>query len=375
MSLSEDELYFSLALYLVPGIGPGLTRALLSYHRSAVNIFSSKADTLARTPGIGLTLAHRILRFVEEEKKLIDHEWEFIKKNHVRVLPIHSSEYPQKLKSLSAAPSMLFYKGSENLNNYPRMVAIVGTRKATAYGINMTKRIIEELKPHHVCIVSGLAYGIDIAAHKAAIELDVPTVAVVAHGLDRIYPSSHATIARRMTDNGGILTEYSSGIKPDKENFPVRNRIVAGICDATIVVEAAKSGGALITAEFASSFKREVFAIPGRITDPYSEGTNHLIVSGQAFMYTSADDVVKKLGWSTSSNKTSSVKMIQTNLLPDLTDAEQSVYQIIKEKDKIHIDQLRDLMDMPLSRLLPLLTEMEIKGAVIGLPGKLYQAL
>lgn len=375
MTLSKEELYCSLALHLVPGIGPSLFKTLLSYHRSAETIFSLKSGILSKTPGIGETLAHRITRFFQEEKRMIDKEWAFIEKNNICILPYHSPEYPQKLRPISAAPSLLFYKGATPLNAFTRMVAVVGTRKATPYGLLVTKKIVDELKAYNVCIVSGLAYGIDIAAHKAALELEVPTVAVVAHGIDRIYPSTHAPIAKRMTEKGGILTEYPSGVKPDKENFPLRNRIVAGMCDVTIVVEAAQAGGALITADFASSFKREVFAVPGRITDLYSIGTNNLISSGRAFMYTNAEDLTKRLGWDHHPNPSSTPKIIQTNLLPDLTELEQGVYKVIKERDKIHVDQLRDITDLPLSQLIPLLTEMEIKGAVLGLPGKLYQAL
>ncbi|MFN3950900.1 MAG: DNA-processing protein DprA [Thermaurantimonas sp.] len=375
MTLSKEELYCSLALNLVPGIGPGLFKTLLSYHRSAEAIFSSKAEILSKTPGIGTTLAHRILSFYKEERKIIDKEWAFIEKNNIYVLPYHSPEYPQKLKSINVAPSLLFYKGATPVNAFTRTVAVVGTRKATPYGLHVTKKIVEEMKAYHVCIVSGLAYGIDVAAHKAALELEVPTLAVVAHGLDRIYPSTHAPIARRMTEMGGILTEYPSGVKPDRENFPLRNRIVAGICDVIIVVEAAESGGALITADFASSFNREVFAVPGRITDLYSNGTNHLIRLEKAFMYTSAEDVVKKVGWDHPLNSSHKPRMVQINLLPDLTDIEQEVYQAIKEREKIHIDQLRDITDLPLSRLIPILTELEIKGVVLGLPGKIYQAL
>lgn len=375
MNLSDEELYFSLALHFVPGIGSALFKTLLSYHGSAQNVFLSKTQSLAKTPGIGETLAQRISRFFKEEKKALDKEWAYIQRNNIKVLPYHSPDYPGKLKSINVAPSMLFYNGATSINSFTRIVGIVGTRKATPYGLHVTKKIVEDLKAYHVCIASGLAYGIDIAAHRAALELDVPTVAVVAHGLDRIYPSSHAPVAKRMIQNGGILTEYPSGVKPEKENFPVRNRIVAGMCDAIIVVEAAESGGALITADFANAFKRDVFAVPGRITDHYSKGTNHLISSGQAFIYTSTDELVKKLGWDQQNNISLNPKTIQTNLLPELTGLEQEIYNAIRETDKIHIDQLRDLTDLPLSRLIPLLTELEIKGVVLGLPGKLYQAL
>lgn len=373
MRLSEEELYHFLALQLVPGIGVSLTKALISYHKSAVDIFRTSVKDLARTPGIGETLAQRIKHFIREEQKTIDQEWDFLQKNRIRILPFYSSDFPNKLKSISASPSMLFFKGNLDLNSF-RMIAIVGTRKATTYGMAVTKKIVEDLKPYNVCIVSGLAYGIDIAAHKAALEAQMPTVAVVAHGLDRIYPPSHASIAKRMTEYGGIISEYFRGVKPDKENFPVRNRIVAGMSDAIIVVEAAESGGALITADFALNYKRDVFAVPGRIGDTYSEGANALIASGKAHIYTRVDDLLKKLHWD-EDGRHERVKVVQTNLFPEFTAAEERILDIVRKADKIHIDLLRDAADMPVSQLIPLLTELEIKGAIIGLPGKLYQAL
>ncbi|MFN4299284.1 MAG: DNA-processing protein DprA [Thermaurantimonas sp.] len=373
MTLSEEELYHFLALQLVPGIGNTLSKTLISYHKTAVGIFKASVKNLARTPGIGETLANRIKEFIQVERKTIDKEWEFLQKNSIRVLPFYSSEFPEKLKALSVSPAILFVKGNIHLNNH-RMVAIVGTRKATAYGVNVTKKIVEDLKPFNVCIVSGLAYGIDIAAHKAALEAEIPTVAVVAHGLDRIYPPSHTAVANRMAENGGIVSEYFRGVKPDKENFPVRNRIVAGMSDVIIVVEAAETGGALITADFARNFKRDVFAVPGRIGDTYSEGANALINSGKAYMYTKVDDLLQKLQWDEHGQQ-ERVRVVQTNLFPELTEVEQRLFDIVRKADKIHIEQLRDAADLPISQLIPILTELEIKGAIIGLPGKMYQAL
>ncbi|GCD77084.1 DNA processing protein DprA [Thermaurantimonas aggregans] len=373
MTLSEEELYHFLALQLVPGIGNTLSKTLISYHKTAVGIFKTSSKDLARTPGIGETLAKRIKEFIQVEKKTIDREWEFLQKNSIRLLPFYASEFPEKLRAVSASPAMLFVKGNVNLNAH-RMVAIVGTRKATAYGVNVTRKIVEDLKPYNVCIVSGLAYGIDIAAHKSALDSEMTTVAVVAHGLDRIYPPSHTAVANRMIEKGGIVSEYFRGVKPDKENFPVRNRIVAGMSDAIIVVEAAESGGALITADFARNFKRDVFAVPGRIGDTYSEGSNALINSGKAYMYTKVDDLLQKLQWDEHSGQ-GKVKVVQTSLFPELSEVEQRLFDILRQVDKMHIDQLRDAADMPISQLIPILTELEIKGAIIGLPGKMYQVL
>lgn len=373
MSLSDDELYHLLALQMVPGIGPALAKSLIAYHQNAVSVFQASVKALAKTPGIGDILAHRIKEFYKDEKNSIDREWEFIQKNSIRILPYYSPNFPDKLKTLPSFPSILFVKGNINLNTY-RTIAIVGTRKATAYGISVTKKIVEELSPHKVCIVSGLAYGIDVTAHKAALEAEMPTVAVVAHGLERIYPPAHLSIAKKMTMQGGIVSEFFSHVLPDKENFPLRNRIVAGLSDATIVVEAAVSGGALITAEFAMKYHRDVFAVPGRLGDTYSEGTNALIQKGEAHIFTKIDDLLKKLGWD--EGATAQVpKVVQPHLFPDLSETEEHVMELIKQTEKIHIDQLRDASNIPLSQLIPILTQLEIKGAIIGLPGKIYQTL
>lgn len=370
---TDDELFYFLALHMIPGIGPALAKTLISYHHTARQVFQTKISALSTTPGIGRVLAERIQNFLKDHGRQVEKEYNYLKKNNIQILAFYSPDFPSRLKNIPSSPSILFYKGNINLNDF-HLVAIVGTRKATPYGSLVTKKIVEDLKKYNVCIVSGLAYGIDVIAHKAALEHGIPTLAVLAHGLDRIYPPLHTPVAKEISASGGLLTEYFQGSKPDKENFPVRNRIVAGMCEAVIVVEAADSGGALITADFARSYRREVFAVPGRLGDVYSEGTNQLIKQGEAHLFTDADDLANMLHWHLPGRE-QRPKIIQADLFPHLTDAEAEIYQLLKSTEKVHIDQIMMQTDLPLSKLLSMLTEMELKGAIISLPGKVFQAL
>jgi DNA processing protein len=249
------------------------------------------------------------------------------------------------------------------------MIGIVGTRKSTSYGKDFTYNLVKELKQFNITVVSGLAYGIDVFAHKASIENNIPTIGVVGHSLDRIYPAVHENVAKEMEEQGGVLSEFISGTKPDAENFPKRNRIVAGICDAVIVVEAGIKGGALITAEIANSYNRDVYAVPGRVGDVYSEGCNYLIKANKAALLDSAYDFAFMMGW-TDDKKQKAVA--QKSLFIDLNPEEQKIVDLLNAKGNLGIDELCILSQVPITKAASLLLNMEFAGVIKSLPGKIY---
>jgi DNA processing protein len=254
--------------------------------------------------------------------------------------------------------------------NATKIIGIVGTRKATDYGKEAVEKILSELIPHNTLIVSGLAYGIDICAHKTALNNNQPTIGVMASGMDIIYPAVHKEIANRMIDNGGLITEYPFGSKPDAPHFPARNRIIAGLCDAVIVAEAADSGGALITAEIANSYNREVFAVPGNLGNKYSEGCNKLIRSHKAHILLNVKDLEYNLNWSTDEN----VKPKPAPMdLSSFDEEEQEVLTLMKEKEGILIDDLSWKSQIPVSKLASILLNLEFQGVIKSLPGKKFK--
>jgi DNA processing protein len=290
----DEKLKFEIALTLIPGVGSVIAKNLVSYCGSPEAVFKSKESLLLKIPEVGKVVASQIINhsvFESAEKEV-----SAVRKKKIETVFYTEKNYPARLKNCIDAPVMLFYKGDIDFNP-KKTIAIVGTRNATDYGKNFCETFISDLQKHNVQIVSGLAYGIDICAHKAALKNNLSTVAVLAHGLDRIYPSVHKSTTEKMLDNGGIVSEFITGTNPDRENFPKRNRIVAGMCDAVIVVEASLKGGALITADIASSYNRDVFALPGRIQDEYSQGCNSYIKINKAAMIESATDLEYQLGW------------------------------------------------------------------------------
>jgi DNA processing protein len=275
------------------------------------------------------------------------------------------------LKICHDSPLLLYAKGGANLNTQ-RIISIVGTRNATDYGRNLCKQLIEELQEYNILIVSGLALGIDTAAHRESVRLNVPTVGVLGHGYDKMYPSQNRSLAEKMQENGGLLTEYASGTIPNRENFPQRNRIVAGMADATVVVEAGLKGGALITAEIANSYNRDVFAFPGRLGDEYSEGCNFLIRNNKAALLTCVADLAYSLGWEKNTEAKGAPEQL---MLPiDLSADERAVYEIIQQnKTPLAIDDLSIKANMPMSLLAMTLLDMELQGFIRSLPGKMYK--
>jgi len=299
----------------------------------------------------------------------------FVEKKGVRVLTLHDDNYPQRLRECEDAPLVLFTCGSAKLNA-KRIISVVGTRKCSEYGREMCHSLIADLKCQcpDVLVVSGLAYGIDICAHRAALENSMSTVGVLAHGLDMIYPSMHRQTAIDMIrQGGGLLTEYLTGTRPEKMNFVRRNRIVAGLCDACIVVESAEKGGSLITAELALDYNRDVFAFPGRTYDEQSKGCNALIRRHQATLITCAADLTELMGWADTQAKASTPQAIQKELFPDLTEEEQALLNTLKNVDDKHINQIAIDANIPYSRASMILFDLEMKGLIRALGGARYK--
>lgn len=372
MNHPDDLLKMQIALSLLPGIGPVLARNLVSYCGSVPEIFRRKKSQLEKIPGIGTERAEIITGhklFAEAEREVL-----FVRKHKITPLFYLDADYPFRLKNCEDAPVILFYKGNQNLN-VPHAVAVVGTRHITSYGKEITEKIIEGLVKYETLIVSGMAYGVDIAAHKSALKFELPTVAVTAHGLDRIYPSIHKTTAEKMVKQGGILTEYLSGTNPDRENFPARNRIVAGMTDATIVIESANRGGALITAELANSYNRDVFAIPGRVTDTYSQGCHQLVRQNKATLIESAEDIAQALNWDLEVEAKKQKPIHQMSLLLDLNPEERKVIDVLRERGAYPIDHLSLEVQMPVSKVSGMLLNLEFAGIIRSLPGKVYELL
>lgn len=364
----NDELLYKIALSMVPGIGGVLARNLLAYTGDAKQIFSQPYSILVKTPGIGEVNARRIKN--KEVFALAEKELKFIDKYRINVMFYTDKNYPRRLKSCPDAPIILYSKGNLNLDEN-RVVSIVGTRNATDYGKAVCEQLLQAFseRNHKVLIVSGLAYGIDIHAHKSAIRYNLPTVGVVGHGLDKIYPSLHADTARKMLGHGGLVTDFPSMTKIDPANFIRRNRIIAGLADATIVVESAEKGGALITADIASSYNRDVFAYPGRVDQPWSRGCNKLIRLHGADLIQGIDDLEYFMGWEVREKNDA----VQSALFIELTKEEEQVVELLGNKGEIFIDQISSELKMPVSRISSLLLNMEFKNLLTALPGKMYR--
>lgn len=362
-----NDLLYLVSLTLVPNIGEVHARELLKHYGSAERIFTAKRTELDKLPGIGTVRANSIKSF--QGFDIAEAELKFIDKYKITALSQQQKEYPQRLLGCYDAPIVLYYKGNANLNA-SKIVAVIGTRNHTDYGKEMTAQLVEELAHEQVLVVSGLAYGIDTVAHKAALKANTPTVGILAHGLDRIYPSANKALAKDMLVNGGLLTDFMSGSKPDKQNFPRRNRIVAGIADATIVVETDMNGGSIITAELANNYNKDVFAFPGRATDAKSNGCNYLIRSNKAALVTSAADVAELMNWNRS---VTTKKVQQKELFINLTPDETMIVNLLKEKEQVHIDEVTYNCNISSSAIAAAILNLELRGVIAGLPGKMYK--
>lgn len=365
-------LQYQIALTLIPNVGDITAKKLIAYCGSAEEVFKQKKLHLLKIPGIGEWVANSVLNnaSVSEILKRAEKEIDFIQKKNLQALFFTDALYPQRLRHCEDSPILLYFKGKTDLNN-AKVLGIVGTRKATMYGKQICEQFINDLTSLDVLIVSGLAYGIDITAQKYALEKGLHTVGVVAHGLDRIYPAEHKKYAEIMYEQGGIITEFMSETNPDRENFPKRNRIIAGMCDAILIVEAKETGGALITAECANSYNRDVFAIPGRLNDEYSAGCNKYIRQNKAALAQSAKDIIEMMNWDIVS-KENAQKSNQIPLFIDLTEEETKIINLIKEKGSSSIDFISIEAGLPMSKTSSLLLQLEFKGVLNVMPGKMY---
>lgn len=362
----EKQILYRIALKKIPKVGAVTARNLVSHCGSVEAIFQERRSALLRIPGVGPILADNITRgkymaaAEDELRHVIDHR-----------ITVHfylDASYPQRLRHYNQSPLLVYTKGTMDLN-VSHALAIVGTRQPSTYGVQICEQLIRDLTPVDPLIVSGLAYGIDITAHRISTEFGLQTVGVLGSGMGQIYPQAHLKQARRMMSRGGVLTEFDFGMGPEKDNFPARNRIVAGMVDAVIVVETARTGGSMITVEFASSFHKDVMAVPGRVSDPLSAGCNALIREHKAHLIESADDVLSLLGW----DNTNGQPAVQTELFTELDPREQLVVELVAKEPEIHIDTLNQLSKLKLSELATVLLSLEFKGFVRTMPGKRYR--
>jgi len=364
----SDELQYEIGLTMLDGVGDVLAKNLLAYCGSAQEVFKTNRSQLEKIPGIGMVLSKSILQSKSVLERA-EQELKFIEKNSITPLFYTNKEYPQRLKNCHDSPILLYYKGNTNLNA-DKIVSIVGTRTPSVYGKHMTEKLVQELTDLGCLVVSGLAYGIDIEAHKASLDNGLPTVGVLAHGLDRIYPSAHTNQAERMLQNGGLLTEFMSETNPDKENFPKRNRIVAGMCDALVVVESKREGGSLITATIANAYNKDIFAFPGKAGESLSEGCNGLIKSHKASLIESSADLLYIMNWNESPK---SKKNAQIPLLLNLSTEEQTIVDAFDNKDQLHIDEISYTTNFPIGKTSTYLLQLEFANVIRSLPGKMYQ--
>lgn len=362
-----DALFYDLALTFVPNIGDKLARALLARFGSSEAIFKASARELFSVMGMGQTRA-RSVRDPEAFRKA-EQELAFVARHHIDLLFEHHPAYPQKLKDCADAPLLLYSKGNHDLNG-TRTVAVIGTRRNTDYGQQLCEELVAGCLAQGITVVSGLASGIDAIAHKQCVQLGIPTVGVLGHGLDRIYPASHKSLARDMLLNGKLLTEFPSGTLPDRTNFPVRNRVVAGMSDVTVVVESDVKGGAMITAYLAHGYNREVAAFPGRTTDNRSSGCNLLIRRSIAALITGADDLLELMNWK-NERKEKPVVRPQLNLL--LSSEEKILVALLQEKERVHADELIQASGLNTTQVAAALLQLELQGVVRALAGKYYR--
>lgn len=367
--MTEHNLLYRLALQNVARIGDITAKKLINNCGSAEAIFKEKKSNLLKIDGIGTTTISDVFstyHFEEAEKEL-----KFIKDNDIKCLYFMDENYPEKLKHCIDGPILLFQSGEINLKKQ-RIISVVGTRKITTYGTAFCEQLVEQLAPFNPVIVSGFAYGTDITAQKAALKHNLQTVGCLAHGLNQIYPKVHKKYVADIEKHGGFLTEFWSTSNPDRENFLKRNRIIAGLSEATIVIESAEKGGSLVTADIANSYNRDVFAVPGRTTDSQSVGCNNLIKYQKAQMLTNPMDIPYILNWQLEDNKKPA---IQKQLFVELEVDEKAIYNYLKDNSKQQLDTIALECEIPIFKVASLLLNMELKGVIRPLPGKLFEVI
>ena len=362
----DNALQSQIALTLLPGIGDISGKKFVQYCGSAEAIFKETRKSLEKISGMREVSIDAICK-PKEYLKRAEEEIEFIEKNGIQPLFFLDSDYPRRLLQCDDSPMMLYYKGKANLNAN-RVVAIVGTRNITEYGKENCNQLVEDLKEDNVLIVSGLAYGVDTCAHKASVKHGIPTVGVMGSGMQQIYPAANKKLASDMQEQGGILTECMSGTLPDRENFPRRNRIIAGMADAVVVIESAMKGGSLITADLANSYSRDVFAYPGRVMDIYSQGCNYLIRTNRAHLMESVLNLRYIMRWT---SETKSEK--QTALFREFTAEEKLIMDCFGSNAMVSLDDIIVKTELPTTKIAALLLNLEFDGVLMAMPGKRYQ--
>jgi len=367
--MTDIELLNTLALLRIEGVGDIVAKKLINHCGSAEGVFAAKKSQLMAIEGVGEILYNNLKN--KDVFKLAENEVKYVRENGIKPLFYLEKEYPERLKHCIDGPVVLFTSGNVDVEGR-KTISIVGTRQMTSYGADFCRKLIEDLAPLDPVIISGFAYGVDIHAHQLAMDNGLKTIGVVAHGLNQVYPKTHKKYVARMEENGGFITEFWSTSNPDKENFVKRNRIVAGLSEATIIIESADKGGSLITANIANDYNRDVFAVPGRITDKYSIGCNNLIKQQKANILTDAADLIYMLNWQLEEKK---VKPVQKQLFITLENDEQRVYDYLQKNGKELMDIIALQCEMPIYKMSSLLLNMELKGVVRPLPGKLFEVI
>lgn len=367
--MTTDELIAILRLQHIPNIGDVTAKKLIAHCGSPTAIFEDKMQHLLQINGIGTNTLKGLhdSSYLDAAKK----ELEFIQNHHIQYVYFQDHDYPNYLKHCIDGPILLFKKGNIELDGR-KVISVVGTRKVTSYGLAFCEKLIEDLAPLNPIIISGFAYGIDICAHKAALKHGLQTIGCLAHGLNQIYPKVHSKYCKEIENQGGFLTEFWSSSNPDRENFLKRNRVIAGMSEATIVIESAEKGGSLVTADIANSYNRDVFSVPGRAQDKYSVGCNNLIKQQKAHMLTSAADLIYLLNWDIENKKS---KPIQKQLFVELEGKEKTIYNYLEKEGKQLLDSIALDCKIPVFVASSTLLAMEMKGVIRPLPGKLFEAI
>ncbi|MBK8954928.1 MAG: DNA-protecting protein DprA [Saprospiraceae bacterium] len=362
---NENTLY-QIALTQIENVGSATAKNLIRVCGSPQEIFKEKKWKLKKIP----LLRSSALQNLSDPSVLhrAEKELQFAIKHGIRILYFENEDFPWRLKQQNDAPILLYAKGAFTTNP-ERAIAVVGTRNISEYGKRLIEEFIGALQHGPFQVVSGLAYGVDTAAHQMCVDMNIQTIGVLGHGLDRIYPFANLKLADKMQMNGGLVTEFCTGTKPDRENFPMRNRIIAGMCDALVVIETGESGGSMITAEIANSYNKDVFTYPGRIHDPYSKGCHKLVKEHKAQLITSAEDLIKAMNWDL---EASQPKNVQLALFQEMNEDEKGLCEILQKFNTIHIDQLHQLSNMKPGNLASTLLSLEFKGLVRAHPGKRY---
>jgi len=365
---TDKELICIIALGMVPAIGDINAKKLIKHLGTAEAVFNESYRNLILIPGIGKTIASNLCsrEFVDKAYEELD----YIRKHDIKVICYDENEYPVRLKDCPDSPILIYFKGNANLNNQ-KIISIVGTRNITRRGKDICEAFIKDLAIEYpeLIITSGLAYGVDITAHKSALKENLKTLAVLGHGFRTIYPSAHLAVAKQIISQGALITDFPSFEAPERNNFLKRNRIIAGISDATVVIESGRKGGAMVTADIALSYNREVMAVPGRPGDRLAEGCNLLIKSNRAALIESAGDVIYNLNWQRIHSEEKQKKLFPENLSP----LEEEIFALFNEHDELASDQISNTLGKPLHQLSSALLKLEFSGHISSIPGNMYR--